>query len=98
MNKKVVHSVIIALSLLTTAQISNSAAMSNEPIASKPALVKLEAKSSLISKAVDKNLNTGTDNLQMMNTLRAAPAQNFFAMQNQKFTRFIQSIMNYSYT
>lgn len=98
MNKKIVHSLILTLSLLATAQTSNSAALSSESAGSKSSLVKLEAKSSLIAQAADKNLRSGTDNLQMMNTLKAAPAQNFFAVQNQKFTRFIQSILNYSYT
>ena len=92
MNNKIVHSLILALSLLTTAQVTNSAALNMQPEGSSSSLVKLEAKSSLIAKAANKNTGYGTDNLKMMNTLNAAPAQNFFALQNQKFTRFIQSL------
>jgi hypothetical protein len=92
MNNKIVHSIILALSLLTTAQVTNSAALSMKSESDSSSLVKLEAKSSLIAKAANKNSGSDTYNLKMMNTLNAAPTQNFFAVQNQKFTRFIQSL------
>ena len=54
--------------------------------------------SSLIGKALDQQKrNTSMipatdDELKMLNTIRTTPTQNFFATQNQRFSRFVQSL------
>ena len=54
--------------------------------------------SSLIGKALDQQkrnismIPATDDELKMMNTIRTTPTQNFFATQNQRFSRFVQSL------
>ena len=54
--------------------------------------------SSLIGKALDQQkrnismIPATDDELKMLNTIRTTPTQNFFATQNQRFTRFVQAI------
>ncbi len=53
-------------------------------------------KTSLIEKALsqqkgsDRTTMTDTD-LKIMTSIKVAPTQNFFATQNQRFSRFVQS-------
>ena len=55
--------------------------------------------SSLIGKALDKQkrntsmIPSTDDELKMLNTIRSTPTQNFFATQNQRFSRFVQSLL-----
>lgn len=54
--------------------------------------------SSLIVKALDQQkrnismIPATDDELKMLNTIRTTPTQNFFATQNQRFSRFVQSL------
>ena len=54
--------------------------------------------SSLIGKALDQQkrntsmIPSTDDELKMLNTIRTTPTQNFFATQNQRFSRFVQSL------
>jgi len=54
--------------------------------------------SSLIGKALDQQkrnismIPATDDELKMLNTIRTTPTQNFFATQNQRFSRFVQSL------
>ncbi|MFO1353786.1 MAG: DUF4179 domain-containing protein [Acinetobacter sp.] len=54
--------------------------------------------SSLIVKALDQQkrntsmIPSTDDELKMLNTIRTTPTQNFFATQNQRFSRFVQSL------
>ena len=56
------------------------------------------ASSSLIVKALDQQkrntsmIPSTDDELKMLNTIRTTPTQNFFATQNQRFSRFVQSL------
>ena len=54
--------------------------------------------SSLIGKALDQQkrnismIPATDDELKMLNTIRTTLTQNFFATQNQRFSRFVQSL------
>lgn len=57
----------------------------------------VEKSSSLIVKALDQQKrNPGalpsSDELKMLNNMRSTPTQSFFATQNERFTRFVQTI------
>ena len=60
----------------------------------------VEKSNSLIVKALDQQkrntsmIPSTDDELKMLNTIRTTPTQNFFAAQNQKFTRFVQAIFS----
>jgi len=65
---------------------------------SKPTVSTVESKTSPIEKAIqqqktEKTLQT-EDNLKVLTAFKVAPSQNFFAEQNYRFTRFVQSIFS----
>lgn len=97
MDKNIFKSLIFTLSLLSGMQLSHSATLDSMTTHT----VKPDIKPSLIAKAVSKQaLKEGamTYNVMMVNTLNAAPSQNFFAYQNQQFTRFVQALFHNSNT
>lgn len=93
---------ILSLSILFTAQFSNAVVahpeLVNNPAAptaaaSKPAVT--VTKSSPIVKAIqqqktEKSLHP-EENLKVLTAIKVRPSQNFFADQNQSFTRFLQN-------
>ena len=99
MKKKIHQIALLSLTLMVTGQLSQ-AAVATEPVLTKSKTVATQVQHdqpSLIAKAAEKKhlLNeSSTDSLQLMTSMQAAPAQNFLASQNQKFTRFIQSIFS----
>ena len=72
--------------------LGHSAVLQNNDKATMPA-----EKTSLIEKALnqqksgERNTLTDTD-LKIMTSIKVAPTQNFFATQNQRFSRFVQSL------
>ncbi len=57
----------------------------------------VEKSSSLIVKALDQQKRNpaalpSSDELKMLNNMRSTPTQSFFATQNERFTRFVQTI------
>lgn len=57
----------------------------------------VEKSSSLIVKALDQQKRNpaalpSSDELKMLNNMRTTPTQSFFATQNERFTRFVQTI------
>ncbi|WP_347455467.1 hypothetical protein [Acinetobacter thermotolerans] len=95
---------ILSLSILLTAQLShavvahselvNTAAPAVSHTASKTT-VATTTKSSPIEKAIqqqktEKSLHS-EENLKVMTAIKVRPAQNFFASQNQSFSRFLQN-------
>ncbi|MFH7807625.1 hypothetical protein ACE01U_03020 [Acinetobacter sp. BSP-153] len=86
------HSVTLSIGLACMSQIGHSAAIQNNDKVAMPA-----EKTSLIEKALsqqksgEKNTLTDTD-LKIMTSIKVAPTQNFFATQNQRFSRFVQSL------
>ena len=57
----------------------------------------VEKSSSLIVKALDQQKRIpaalpSSDELKMLNNMRSTPTQSFFATQNERFTRFVQTI------
>ena len=57
-----------------------------------------EAKGSLIEKAItqqkqaDKQKFESNNDLKVLTSINLAPTQNFFALQNQRFSRFVQAL------
>ena len=78
---------------LSVAQAGHTAAISKSTN-SKTALP--AEKTSLIEKAIHQQKIEGKlhsdDNLKVLTALKVAPTQNFFASQNQSFTRFVQAL------
>jgi len=80
----------LSLSLGLFSQLSTAAVI-------KDTQIKPNEKNSLIEKALDQqkrnlsSLPTTDDEIKMLNTIRVAPSQNFFATQHQRFSRFVQS-------
>ena len=99
MKKKLHQIALLSLSIMVTGQLSQ-AAVTTQPVANKSKTVTTQVQHeqpSLIAKAAEKKhlLNeSSADNLQLITSMQSAPAQNFLAVQNQKFTRFIQSIFS----
>ncbi|MCO8043858.1 hypothetical protein NI467_00500 [Acinetobacter bohemicus] len=87
---------ILSLIMLLTTQFGHAVVVKNT--APKTLINQLEVKNSPIEKALqqhktDKTLYT-EDNLKVQTALKITPSQNFFAAQNQRFTRFVQSIFS----
>ena len=91
MNKKITSSLILSCSILASADLAHSAVLSSEFAGNPSSLTQFEGKNSLIAQAADKHSGYDTYNVKMINTFKTPASQNFFAVQNQKFTRFIQS-------
>ena len=86
------HSVTLSIGLACMSQVGHSAAIQSNDKVTMPI-----EKASLIEKALnqqkgsDKSTLTETD-LKIMTSIKVAPTQNFFATQNQRFSRFVQSL------
>lgn len=80
----------LSLSLSFFSQLSSAALI-------KDTQIKSGEKNLLVERALDQqkrnlsSLPTTDDELKMLNTIRVAPTQNFFATQHQRFSRFVQS-------
>ena len=86
------HTVTLSIGLACLSQLGYSAAIQSNDKAMMPT-----EKTSLIEKALsqqkgsDRTTMTDTD-LKIMTSIKVAPTQNFFATQNQRFSRFVQSL------
>ncbi|MBI1451881.1 MULTISPECIES: hypothetical protein [Acinetobacter] len=86
----------IALSF-STLQLTHSAAI-NKTANTKVTLP--SDKTSLIEKALTQQKNESSkaqssdDSLKVLTSIKTAPAQNFFASQNQSFSRFVQALFS----
>lgn len=93
MKSPLIQALYLSIGLAFTVQSGHSAAIS------KPANGKVTMpadKKSPIEKALNQQKNENKlqsdDNLKVLTSIKAEPTQNFFASQNQSFTRFIQSL------
>ena len=86
------HTVTLSIGLACFSQLGHSAAIQSNDKATMPT-----EKTSLIEKALsqqkgsDRTTMTDSD-LKIMTSIKVAPTQNFFATQNQRFSRFVQSL------
>ena len=83
---------ILSLFLACSVQVGHAAA-----IKETTNLKTVEKSSSLIVKALDQQKRNpaalpSSDELKMLNNMRSTPTQSFFATQNERFTRFVQTI------
>lgn len=87
---------LMICSLGHSAVITADAAVKTAELAKHPSVAASGTlKGSLIEKALlqrqaDKSLQQSEIDLKMLTSIRAAPTQNFFAAQNQRFSRFMQ--------
>lgn len=93
MKSSLISALCLGFSLTIAAQAGHTAAISK----STNTKVALPAeKTSLIEKAIHQQKTESKlqsdDNLKVLTSLKVAPTQNFFASQNQSFTRFIQAL------
>ena len=85
---------LICAALLTFSRVSHSAVIKSAE--SKTNLT--EAKGSLIEKAItqqkqaDKQKFESNNDSKVLTSINLAPTQNFFALQNQRFSRFVQAL------
>ena len=84
----------LSLFLVCSVQIGHAAA-----IKESNNMKTIDKSSSLIVKALDQQkrntamLPSTDDELKMLNTIRTTPTQNFFANQHERFSRFVQTIL-----
>lgn len=89
MKSKLMFAVLLSLSTVGHSAVIKSAE-------SKTNLT--EAKGSLIEKAItqqkqtDKQKFESNNDLKVLTSINLAPTQNFFALQNQRFSRFVQAL------
>ncbi|MCA4814575.1 MULTISPECIES: hypothetical protein [Acinetobacter] len=89
MKSKLMFAVLLSLSTVGHSAVIKSAE-------SKANLT--EAKGSLIEKAItqqkqaDKQKFESNNDLKVLTSINLAPTQNFFALQNQRFSRFVQAL------
>ena len=92
---KLKKTLYLSLFLVCSVQIGHTAAIKES---SNIKTIDKSASSSLIVKALDQQkrntsmIPSTDDELKMLNTIRSTPTQNFFATQNQRFSRFVQSL------
>ena len=92
MKSTFLHTVTLSIGLACFSQLGHSAAIQRHDNTTMPT-----EKTSLIEKALsqqkgsDRTTMTDTD-LKIMTSIKVAPTQNFFATQNQRFSRFVQSL------
>ena len=92
---KLKKTLCLSLFLVCSVQIGHTAAIKES---SNIKTIDKSASSSLIVKALDQQkrntsmIPSTDDELKMLNTIRSTPTQNFFATQNQRFSRFVQSL------
>ena len=85
---------LICAALLTLSTVSHSAVIKSTE--SKTHLT--AEKGSLIEKALtqqkqaDKQKFESNNDLKVLTSIHVAPTQNFFALQNQRFSRFVQAL------
>ena len=85
---------LICIALLSLSTVSHSAVIKSTE--SKTHLT--AAKGSLIEKALtqqkqaDKQKFESNNDLKVLTSIHVAPTQNFFALQNQRFSRFVQAL------
>ena len=87
---------ILSLIMLFSIQLGHAVVVKTD--LQKASVTTVESKTSPIEKAIqqqksEKTLHTH-DNLKVLTALKVAPSQNFFAAQNYRFTRFVQSIFS----
>jgi len=81
-----------SLLLIFSVQVGHAAALKDTSD------LKSTEKTSTLVKALDQQkrnvavIPSTDDELKMLNTIRTTPTQSFFAIQNQRFSRFVQSI------
>jgi xanthine dehydrogenase iron-sulfur cluster and FAD-binding subunit A len=96
MKLKLFTASILSLMMLFSIQLGHAVVVKTD--LPKTGVKAVENKTSPIEKAIqqqksEKTLNT-EDNLKVLTALKVAPSQNFFAAQNYRFTRFVQSIFS----
>ena len=92
MTSKLILATLISLSSLAT--VSHAAVIKSAETKSSLA----PAKNSLIEKAItqqkqaDKQKFESNNDLKVLTSINVAPTQSFFALQNQRFSRFVQAL------
>ena len=88
--------ILLCFSLITFTPVGHTAGISAIKINSTKNLD--SAKVSLIEKTLNDQKIKGetlpNNSLKVLRSMNVAPTQNFFAVQNQRFTRFIQSFFS----
>ena len=96
MNSKIVTAVLLTSSLFAFSQVSTAATLKSTSDIKEP----ISVKSSPIERALQQQRSEGKlrsdNNLKVLTSINAAPSQSFFASQNQRFSRFIQSLFTQS--
>lgn len=88
---------ILSLIMMCSIQLGHAVAV--KPGLSKAPVTTVDTKASPIEKALlqhkaDKATLNTDDNIKVLTAFKTTPSQNFFAEQNLRFTRFVQSIFS----
>ncbi|MFW1754032.1 hypothetical protein [Acinetobacter wanghuae] len=87
---------ILSIFMMLTTQLGHAVVVKSD--VSKAPMSLISERTSPIEKAIkqqktEKNMRMD-DNLKVLTSLKVAPSQNFFAQQNQRFSRFLQTIFS----
>lgn len=90
----IIKALILSLTLITFSQVGYAAALKSTETKTAPSLVKTTP----IEKALQQQRNEGKfqpeNSIKSLTTINLPPSQTFFASQNERFSRFIQSIFS----
>ena len=89
MKSKLMFAVLLSLSTVGHSAVIKSAESKTHLTAEKGSLIE---KALTQQKHADKQKFESNNDLKVLTSIHVAPTQNFFALQNQRFSRFVQAL------
>lgn len=89
MKSKLMFAVLLSLSTVGHSAVIKSAESKTHLTAEKGSLIE---KALTQQKQADKQKFESNNDLKVLTSINLAPTQNFFALQNQRFSRFVQAL------
>ncbi|WP_180060828.1 hypothetical protein [Acinetobacter sp. YH12124] len=89
MKSKLMFAVLLSLSTVGHSAVIKSAESKTHLTAAKGSLIE---KALTQQKQADKQKFESNNDLKVLTSIHVAPTQNFFALQNQRFSRFVQAL------
>ncbi|WP_180008882.1 hypothetical protein [Acinetobacter sp. YH12238] len=89
MKSKLIFAVLLSLSTVGHSAVIKSAESKTHLTAEKGSLIE---KALTQQKQADKQKFESNNDLKVLTSIHVAPTQNFFALQNQRFSRFVQAL------
>lgn len=99
MQRKFIQMLCLSLLISTAVTTANAMVEPNNSVKDKQPMTEIKLNISPIEKALsqqkyEQNLHHTQDEIKVLSAIHSSPSQSFFALQNQKFTRFLQSLFS----